>query len=464
MSVVVLRHMRLLSAAIVSFAVSLLGIPQTPIQTNRPAGFWLSDGYGLLVQFDDSALSTYELTSISCIPSRSAKRSENRTPEAPIVFTSGHGTINIVSTNDPNVLRMHTDGTTSDIVLHRTSKRPDSCRTMPRNTPQENYAIFWQTFAEQYPFFALHNADWRTIDKKFRPEVTVATKPTELFKVFQQMIEPLQDSHTGLEAPDIKAEFDGWRHDPNHLEENEWTKAASIIESKYVQGALRRYCKDHLQFGTVGNAIGYLRITTFYDYADAGGYSGELQCLQRSLDEILSSTERLNSLVIDVRLNHGGDDPLGIEIASRLTEKKYLAYSKVARNNTNLDAPLRFTQRQDCWVVPSARPGFKGRVALLIGPDTVSAGETFTMAMKGREPRVVLIGLNTQGVFSDVLSRSLPNGWRFHLPNEVYLTADGQAYDKTGIPPDVRVPFFIGADLQNGKDSALEEAIRQLTN
>jgi C-terminal processing protease CtpA/Prc len=167
-------------------------------------------------------------------------------------------------------------------------------------------------------------------------------------------------------------------------------------------------------------------------------------------------------MVIDVRLNHGGDDPLGIEIAARLTEKKYLAYFKVARNNTELDASLHFTNRQPSWVVPSARPGFRGKVVLLIGPDTVSAGETFAMALLGREPRVTMIGLNTQGVFSDILSRSLPNGWYFHLPNEVYLTADGRAFDATGVPPDVRVPFFIGADLQNGHDLALEEAIQQL--
>jgi len=86
------------------------------------------------------------------------------------------------------------------------------------------------------------------------------------------------------------------------------------------------------------------------------------------------------------------------------------------------------------------------------------------MALRGRKPQVVLIGLNTQGVFSDVLNRSLPSGWHFHLPNEVYLTADGQAFDGTGVPPDIRVPFFTGADLQSGRDAALEEAIKQLTN
>ena len=332
------------------------------------------------------------------------------------------------------------------------------------HTPQENYTIFWQTFAEQYPFFALHKTDWRAVDKKFRPQVSASTKPTELFQILQQVIEPLQDAHTGVEASDIKAEFDGWRKNPNHLEENDWKKAGSIIESKYVRGGLRPYCKGHIQFGIVGNAVGYLRVTTFYDYADVESYTVELQSLQMSLDTIFTGMEKLNGLIIDVRLNHGGDDPLGIEIASRLTEKRYLAYAKVARNNTDLDGPLHFTEQQASWVVPSVRPGFKGRVVLLIGPDTVSAGETFAMALLGREPRVTLIGLSTQGVFSDILNRSLANGWRFHLPNEIYLTADGRAFDGTGVPPDIRVPFFSDADLQDGRDAALENATTQFTN
>lgn len=180
-------------------------------------------------------------------------------------------------------------------------------------------------------------------------------------------------------------------------------RQAVIIESKYVQGGLRAYCKGHVHFGIVGNAIGYLRVTTFYDYAEVEGHIAELECLQRSLDAIFDGNEKLKGLVIDVRLNHRGDDPLGIEIASRLTEKRHLAYAKIARNNTDLDNPLHFTARQPSWVVPSARPGFKGRVVLLVGPDTVSAGENFAMALLCREPRVILIGLDTKG-FSPTFS------------------------------------------------------------
>jgi Peptidase family S41 len=119
----------------------------------------------------------------------------------------------------------------------------------------------------------------------------------------------------------MNTEFDGWRNDSNHLEENDWKQAAPIIESKYVHGGLRAYCKGHIQSGIVGSAIDYLRVTTFYDYGDVEGYAAEVQCLQKSLDTIFGGTGNLNGLVIDVRLNHGGDDPLGIEIASRLPRR-----------------------------------------------------------------------------------------------------------------------------------------------
>jgi len=66
--------------------------------------------------------------------------------------------------------------------------------------------------------------------------------------------------------------------------------------------------------------------------------------------------------------------------------------------------------------------------------------------------------LNTQGVFSDVLNRSLPNGWRFRLPNEVYRSGDGTAFDGVGVPPDIRVSFFSRQDLGDGRDAALEKA------
>lgn len=127
----------------------------------------------------------------------------------------------------------------------------------------------------------------------------------------------------------------------------------------------------NVQFGMLKDSIAYLRVDSFNSYA-RGGYADELLALQSALDSVSRDAQQFRGLAIDVRRNSGGADPLGVEIASRLTGERYLAYSKVTRNN--LDGPLHFTAPQEAWVPASTRPGFRGRIVLLTGPDTISAG------------------------------------------------------------------------------------------
>ncbi|MCP6761206.1 MAG: S41 family peptidase [Fischerella sp. CENA71] len=81
----------------------------------------------------------------------------------------------------------------------------------------------------------------------------------------------------------------------------------------------------------------------------------------------------------------------------------------------------------------------------------------------GRDPQVIRVGENTQGVFSDVLERELPNGWQFGLPNELFLTEDGKFFDVTGIPPNILVSVLQSKDLNAGRDSGLEKALQILS-
>ncbi|MGH9760589.1 MAG: S41 family peptidase, partial [Blastocatellia bacterium] len=232
------------------------------------------------------------------------------------------------------------------------------------------------------------------------------------------------------------------------------------IESKYAQGKLRSYCNNMIYFGMLKGSIGYLRILGFNSFTPSQTFADGSEALEAALDDIFKNAKDMKGLVIDVRLSTGGADPWGVAIASRLTKNRYLAYSKVIRDN--ISGPLHFTKPQPAWVDVSTRPGFYGKVVLLIGPDTISAGETFSMALMGRSPQIAFIGENTQGVFSDVLRRRLPNDWRFGLPNEVYLTKDGKAYDGPGVPPQVTVPVFPTSDLDSGRDGGLEKAVQLL--
>ncbi len=455
-------------------------LPRFARVQNQPAtpsldGLWLTDGYGELVEFKGDDLRTYELTALSCIPSVQASRKTEASDAKETAFAADDGDTFRISPGTSEETRwLHRDGSVSSIMLRRTGSRPEPCNQPLADTPLTNYEVLWETFAEQYPFFALHQMDWVAVDKKFRPQVLPDTKPEELFRIFGDMLDPLHDAHTFIRAESIQKRFHGFRPSADPMQKKNAARITEIIEAKYVRGGLHDFCNNQLEFGLLrsspgaslsaseANGIGYLRIHSFSRYSSDREFVKQVDVLERALDDIFEGSGRLRGLVIDVRINGGGSDVFGISIASRLAAKEYLAYSKVIRDD--IRDPDHRTPPQPVIVPVSQRPGFRGPVVLLTSADSVSAAETFTMALLGRAPHVVRVGSNTQGVFSDVLGRKLPNGWTFGLPNEIYLTKDGKAFDETGVPPDIEVPIFPAEDLTDGRDSCLDKALELLAH
>jgi C-terminal processing protease CtpA/Prc len=208
-------------------------------------------------------------------------------------------------------------------------------------------------------------------------------------------------------------------------------------------------------------------VSGFTGYRHPYSFTGNAAALRRALDAIFTPARtagrgRLRGLIIDMRPNGGGDDPLGLAIAARLTGRPFFAYAK--RVSDDPADPGRFTAPQPFFVRPGRGPRYTGPVAILTGGSTVSAGETFIQAMLQRTPKPVLIGENTQGVFSDILTRQLPNDWWFGLPDEEYLTPTGRTYDFTGIPPAIRVPVLTPSQFATARDPAFHIATQFLTH
>ena len=422
-------------------------------------GLWLTDGYGRLIEFRGDELRRYEITAVSCIPTADAKRRAAAELRDEIIFAADGDTIRITPGTSADTRWMHEDGSVSSVFLRRTPSRPDVCNKPVADTPANNYEVFWKTFAENYPFFKLRKVDWAAADRKFRPQITPATKPEELFHILSEMIEPLHDAHTFIGAKSIKQRFHGYRT-PDPMQKTNAKRITEIIETKYVHGGLSDFCNKQLQYGKLSDSIGYLRIHSFSGYSKDDEFMKQLDALEAALDVMFKDSAKLTGLVIDVRINTGGSDVFGVSIASRLATQDYLAYSKVIRNDIH-DEDHR-TPGQPVNVRVSTRPSFHGAIVLLTSADSVSAAETFTMAILDRQPHVTRVGANSQGVFSDVLGRKLPNGWSFGLPNEIYLTKDGKAFDGPGVPPDIETPIFTAEDLAAGRDSALDKALELL--
>jgi len=429
-------------------------------------GVWESRGYGYVLSIKGSLLSEFEVTSTTCVAGFTAQRQSTSPDKWDANFKSKEeGSFFIRGQEGADHAVLHLQDSVPDIQLDRLTRIPAVCNEPTENTPMGNFNVFAQTWAENYIGFDLRHADWNKIIAENRPGINSRTSSAQLFDIFESIIEPLGDLHTYVVAPALKRSTPNfWRSGtsnlvkgkPENLADRGRWKLFAITNRTDLQHSPMMFCRRQLQYGHINNSIGYIRILSF------GGYSrrDDLRALEAAMDKIFSDSQ-LKALVIDVRLSFGGSDELGIAIASRLTDREYLAYTVQAR----LD-PLKrdeWTEGDPIMVRPSARPGFRGPVVELISSITMSGAETFSQALMGRIPHVTRIGENTQGVFCDVLDRHLPNGWTFGLPNAVYRSANGKAFDVAGIPPDIDVPVFTESDIASGKDPAVQKAVQILT-
>jgi hypothetical protein len=441
--------------------LALLGatfLSVTPAAGQSLDGVWRSEGYGYAFNVRGGDWQAFEITSTTCVTGFTATRSGGTMPDREATFKMKDGRPFFVrpgGSNDHRVL--HFDGSASDMRIDRLARMPMICDHLTPDTPPDNFEVFARTWAEQYISFDLKHVDWDKVVTANRPKVTADTSPIALFAILAGMIQPFGDAHTSIDAPAIGMSFHGFRLGIERSRE----AVLNVTDSAYLKSLLQKFCENQVQYVHLDETTGYLRILSFSGFSAAGDFASGLTELENALDTIFSDPN-LKALVIDVRINSGGSDPYGLAIASRLTAHEYLAYTKVARADP-VDRN-KWTPGDPSIVKPSSRPGFRGPVVELTGSSTVSAGETFTQALMGRTPHITRIGENTQGVFSDVLGRRLPNGWRFGLPNEVFLTPDGKAFDGPGIPPDIQVPVFAASDLAAGKDSAMAKAIEVLAS
>ncbi|WP_229925796.1 S41 family peptidase [Streptomyces longispororuber] len=405
----------------------------------------------------DGTLREYQTTSVSCLKGDTARRT------GPGRYTTPDGTVLTVRTRqDKDHASMSADSSVGHRALRRVPALPAACARPAPKGPRAAFDVFWQSFAENYPFFAAKGIDWDAVRDRCRPRVHRDTTRDELFAVFSEMVEPLYDAHVAVRDGDRV--FARVRPGTVMPSQELDTKVKEFVERRDLKDATHRqdFAQGRITYADLPGGQGYLRISGFAGYVPDGPFAAHRAELDRVLDTVLTKdrVRRLRGLIIDLRVNGGGSDALGLRIAERLTETPYVAYAKRARNDPA--DPTRHTRPEPLRVRPADAPRYTGPIALLTGGSTVSAGETFTQALMDRPGRTVRVGQPTQGVFSDVLARDLPNGMSVWLPNEEFLTRAGRTFDGTGIPPHLSEPVFTDEEFARNRDSAFDRARRVL--
>ncbi|MCX4771360.1 S41 family peptidase [Streptomyces sp. NBC_01285] len=436
-------------AATALVALALTGgaiVPAAAAQPPAVDGTWRVNGYGTVLRIADGRLQEYQTTSVSCLKGESAKQTGKG------VFSADDGTLLTVR---PAAGSLELSGSAGRRELRRIRALPQACKHPVPTDPVTTFDVFWQSFEENYPFFAAKGIDWHAVRDTYRPKVHADTSRDVLFSFFSDMVKPLYDAHVAV--------FDGERHfagvRPGTAMPSDTLDARiknHIVARDLKGGKPREFAEGRISYADLPDGLGYLRISGFggYNKKDSS-YAAQLAELDQALDAVLTTgrTASLTGLVIDVRINGGGSDALGVHIAERLTDTPYTAYRK----------RTRYTRPQPVPVRPAkGTPRYGGPVAVLTAGTTFSAGETFAQALIDRPGGTIRIGEPTQGVFSDTLDRVLPNGMAVWLPNEEFLTRSGQTFDGAGIPPHIRTPVFTEEEFAKNRDSAFDAAIAAL--
>ena len=306
------------------------------------------------------------------------------------------------------------------------------------NNPEENFESMWSEFDQLYGLFRIKNMDWDSVYQVYRPQISARSSETELYNVLTAMMALLNDGHTGLlptnsnlpqyqsgEAGRIKQITDF------HLD---------IVKSNYLQ---RPKEAEPFTYDFLTEDIGYLYIA----------YEPGEKTIDKYMPEVIDYFKNAKSLIVDVRVNTGGEDRGGQAIASYFTDQRRLFMTSSIKNGPGRDD---FTTPEEWYIEPRSIT-FNGPLYLLTNRSTISAGETLTLAMQSL-PQLTTLGDTTSGAFSNAITKELTNGWLYSMSIGAWKAADGTSFEVQGIPPDIVVQNDQGV-LLSGTDQALEKAI-----
>ncbi len=337
--------------------------------------------------------------------------------------------------------------------------------------PEKNYEAFWYLFDANYCFFDLKNIDWKARYEKHRSKVTANTTDDELYEIMVETLEGFNDAHVDIRVPngphfdagkpsyirgvlkevkeELKLESDSkWVMLDHFMKMSDETLLKAGFEPMQYKGLIM---EDKPWFyHTTSEDYGYLRFISCYSRVITE--EGDLEVL---LDEIFETFKGKKGIIIDVRLNGGGYDGVSFMVAGKLTKEKILGHTKQTRIKGDT-----YSEPEEHFIEPSGKHQFENPVIVLTNDRTVSAADVFALATK-QLPNVKIVGDNSNGSFSDVLEKRMPNGWILNLSNQRYFSPDGENYEGKGVPVDVKMQNTL-EDIVEKNDPIILKSLKML--
>ena len=317
------------------------------------------------------------------------------------------------------------------------------------NTPVNNFEYFWKSFDSKYGLFEVKGIDWQTVYETYRPRVNENTTDEELYEIFKEMINLLNDNHVNLYPTNgsLPAYPGGLLRVVNG--EVVITKVQQDYDIEVVKKYLQdfRQHSENISSGTLSNEIGYLNIK--------GTDSREKA--EHAMEDVIARLKDTKGMIVDIRGCYGGSDAVTQLLAGYFASGKKLYMTTRKRNGPK---HTDFTEPVNWYVQPTGERQYTKPVILLTSRFSQSTAETFALAMDELE-HVTLLGDTTAGSYSDNPTTEMYNGWIFSFSVGDFRAADGKSYEGIGTAPDVWM-VNTNEDLQQNKDRVLEKAMEML--
>jgi hypothetical protein len=306
-------------------------------------------------------------------------------------------------------------------------------------TPAADFAsqfdALWSTFDRQYSYFDYKHIDWNALREAYRPRALAAADQTGFIAVIREMLGQLHDLHVVIRDPSgatIQT------YDPHAF--TNWDRS---VWDRYIARA--GWTQGQIDWGHgVLDGVPYIVIGAWSPTAIRVG----------DFDAAFERYRNAPLIIVDVRMNSGGDDSIAYDIAGRFTSTSITAGFAKFRDGASHSS---FGALMPRVVNPRGSWQYGGKVLLLIGQRCVSSNESFIAAMS-RLPNVTLMGDRTGGASANPMSYPLANGWTYTVSRWIEYTADQQVIEDVGIAPRIAVPST-AADFAAGRDPVLDAAL-----
>jgi hypothetical protein len=293
----------------------------------------------------------------------------------------------------------------------------------------------WNTVDREYSYFEYKGIDWYAVRSPIARALSARpTRPTSS-RWCARRWERCATCTSGSSPPDGR--FIG-TYTPTHR--RNWSiaiKAAQLQRPGWVNVSPSLY---HANL----DGVAYIAIATF-----ANG-----QFDVAAFDAVLDRYRDARAIVLDVRMNGGGNDALAYQVAGRFTTATRTTGYVQYRNGLRHDAFTALTART---VGPRGGWQFTRPVVLLTGRGAYSSTEGFVSAMQVL-PNVTLVGDTTGGGSGNPSVYPLRDGYGISVSRWIEYTADRQPIEWRGIAPDSTVAFSEAA-VAAGEDETLTYAL-----